>query len=193
MVIKRKFKRRPRLKGFDYTGHYRYFITICTRNKNPIFHNKKIAKQYIELLAEKAIAFHFKVWAYCFMPDHVHFLAEGMEQDADLKKFVSSFKQSAGYHYSLSNKANVAHLDGRAEALDYGKMVDIGDVAQGFSPADKAKLWQPSFYDHVLRKDEDLLETVKYIFNNPVRKKIVLHYKDYPLSGSFELDGKLAE
>ncbi len=192
MVIKRKFKRRPRLKGFDYTGHYRYFITICTQNKNPVFHNREIAKQYIELLAEKAIAFHFKVWAYCFMPDHVHFLAEGMEQDADLKKFVSSFKQSAGYHYSRSNKVKVTHLDSRAEALGYEKKGDPGDVVQGFSPADKAKLWQPSFYDHVLRKDEDLLETVKYIFNNPVRKKIVMHYLDYQLSGSFELDGKLA-
>ena len=192
MVIKRKFKRRPRLKGFDYSGHYRYFITICTQNKNPVFHNKKIAKQYIELLAEKAIAFHFKIWAYCFMLDHVHFLAEGMTQDADLKKFVSSFKQSASYHYSRSNKVKVTHLDGRAEALDYGKISDPGGVAQGFSPADKGKLWQASFYDHVLRKDEDLLETVKYIFNNPVRKKIVAHYLDYQLSGSFELDGKLA-
>lgn len=190
MIIKTKFKRRPRLKGFDYTGCYRYFITICTQNKNPVFHNTDIAKQYIELLAEKAIMLRFKVWVYCFMPDHVHFLAEGISQDADLKRFVSSFKQSTGYHYSLSNKAKDAHLSGRAKALGYGKMDDLGGVAQGFSPAEKAKLWQPSFYDHVLRKEEDLLETMKYILNNPVRKKIASHYLDYQLSGSFELDGK---
>lgn len=153
-----KYKRRPRLKHFDYTGCHRYFITICTHNKIPVFNNEEIAKRYIGLLAEKAISLHFKVWAYCFMPEHVHFLSEGMAQDADLKKFVSSFKQSSGYH---------------------------------FSTFIKAKLWQPSFYDHVLRKDEDLLETVKYIFNNPVRKKIVEHYQDYQWSGSFELDGKL--
>jgi len=186
-----RYKRRPRLKGFDYTGCYRYFITICTLNKNPVFYNEKIAKQYIGLLAEKAIMFHFKVWAYCFMPDHVHFLVEGVVQDADLKTFVSSFKQSTGYHFSISNKAKTAKLHDRAKALDYEKMGDLDNVAQGFSPADKAKLWQPSFYDHVLRKEEDLLETVKYIYNNPVRKKISEHYMDYQLSGSFELDGKL--
>ena len=185
-----RYKRRPRLKGFDYTGCYRYFITICTQNKNPVFHNEEIAKQYIGLLAEKAIMFRFKVWVYCFMPDHVHFLAEGLDQDADLKKFVSSFKQSTGYHFSLSNKGKAVNLHGRAKALGYGIMGDLDDVAQGFSPAHKAKLWQPSFYDHVLRKDEDLLDTVKYIFNNPVRKKIVTHYLDYHLSGSSELDGK---
>jgi putative transposase len=186
-----RYKRRPRLKRFDYTGCYRYFITICTQNKNPVFHSEEVAKQYIGLLAEKAIVFHFKVWVYCFMPDHVHFLAEGTAQDADLKKFVSSFKQITGYHFSLSNKAKATKMYGRANALGYGKMGDLDDVAQGFSPAHKAKLWQPSFYDHVLRKDEDLLETVKYILNNPVRKKIEAHYLDYQLSGSFELDGKL--
>jgi REP element-mobilizing transposase RayT len=125
------------------------------------------------------------------MPDHVHFLAEGMAQDADLKKFVSSFKQSAGYHFSTFIKAGKLNVQNRAKALNYGNSGDSGNVVQGFSPADKAKLWQPSFYDHVLRKDEDLLETAKYIFNNPVRKKIVEHYQDYQLSGSFELDGKL--
>ena len=191
MIIDRKFKRRPRLKGFDYTGFYRYFITICTQNKNPVFHNEEIGKHYIGLLAEKAIVFHFKVWAYCFMPDHVHFLAEEIVQDADLRKFVSSFKQSNGYHFSKSIKADKLSINARAEALGYGKMDDPGEVAQGFSPAKKSKLWQPSFYDHVLRKDEDLLETVKYIYNNPVRKEIVAHYRDYPLSGSFELDKKL--
>ena len=186
-----KFKRRPRLKHFGYTGCHRYFVTICTHNKIPVFTNEEIAKRYIGLLAEKAISLHFKVWAYCFMPDHVHFLAEGMAQDADLKKFVSSFKQGTGYHFSISNKVKAAHIHGRAKALHYGDVGNLGNVAQGFSPAEKAKLWQPSFYDHVLRKNEDLLETVKYIFNNPVRKKIVKHYQDYPLSGSFELDGKL--
>ena len=186
-----KYKRRPRLKHFDYTGCHRYFITICTHNKIPVFIIEEIAKRYISLLAEKAMLLHFKVWAYCFMPDHVHFLAEGMAQDADLKKFVSSFKQSAGYHFCTFIKTKELSLQDRAKSLNDGNKDDSGNVAQGFSPAGKAKLWQPSFYDHVLRKNEDLLETVKYIFNNPVRKKIVKHYQDYPLSGSFELDGKL--
>jgi REP element-mobilizing transposase RayT len=53
------------------------------------------------------------------MPDHVHFLAEGLEQDADLKKFVSSFKQSTGYHFSHSSKAKAVNLYDRAKALGY--------------------------------------------------------------------------
>jgi putative transposase len=49
-------------------------------------------------------------------------------------------------------------------------------------------LWQKSYYDHVLRKEEALEEVALYIYNNPVRKGLVTDYKDYPFLGSLELD-----
>jgi putative transposase len=45
------------------------------------------------------------------------------------------------------------------------------------------KLWQKSFHDHVIRKDEDLNSIAGYIFNNPVRKGLVENYEDYPFLG----------
>jgi len=48
----------------------------------------------------------------------------------------------------------------------------------------KKKLWHLSYYDHILRKEEELLETAKYIFNNPVRKRLVNTFKEYSFSGS---------
>jgi len=44
--------------------------------------------------------------------------------------------------------------------------------------------WQKDFYDHILRKDENLINVVKYIFDNPVRKGLVAHWQDYPFKGS---------
>lgn len=51
-------------------------------------------------------------------------------------------------------------------------------------------VWQKGFYDHVIRKCEDLNRTAEYILNNPVRKGMVDNWKDYPWSGSdvFEFD-----
>lgn len=49
------------------------------------------------------------------------------------------------------------------------------------SPAIK---WQKDFYDHILRKDEDVKKHVMYILNNPVRRGIVENWKDYPYKGS---------
>jgi len=45
-------------------------------------------------------------------------------------------------------------------------------------------IWQRSFYDHFLRKDEDCRIVANYIIRNPVRAGIVEHWKDYPFCGS---------
>jgi len=46
-----------------------------------------------------------------------------------------------------------------------------------------AQLWQISYHDHVLRKDEDLLAAARYIWDNPVRAGFVLNRTEYPFSG----------
>jgi len=45
-------------------------------------------------------------------------------------------------------------------------------------------IWQRSFYDHFLRKDEDCWIAANYIVHNPVREGMVEHWKDYRFSGS---------
>lgn len=45
-------------------------------------------------------------------------------------------------------------------------------------------IFQKSFFDHFLRKDEDVMTVVKYILNNPVRAKIVEQWQNYPFLGS---------
>jgi REP element-mobilizing transposase RayT len=46
----------------------------------------------------------------------------------------------------------------------------------------KGSCWQRGFYDHALRKDEDIQTTAEYIVNNPVRKQITEHWTEYPYS-----------
>jgi putative transposase len=48
------------------------------------------------------------------------------------------------------------------------------------------RFWQRSFYDHALRRDEDLLVVARYVLANPIRAGLVENATDYPLSGSFE-------
>jgi REP element-mobilizing transposase RayT len=38
------------------------------------------------------------------MPDHLHFVAEGMADACDLMKFVDTFKQRTGYEYRQSHR-----------------------------------------------------------------------------------------
>jgi len=46
----------------------------------------------------------FALIAYCFMPDHLHVLAAGQSESADLCDFVKRFKQSSGFAYRKIHK-----------------------------------------------------------------------------------------
>jgi putative transposase len=47
----------------------------------------------------------------------------------------------------------------------------------------QGKLWQPRYYDHIVRDDEDLLLIGEYVLDNPVRKGLVERAEDWPWSG----------
>lgn len=42
------------------------------------------------------------------------------------------------------------------------------------------KLWQRSFYDHVIRDQEDLERTIRYVLENPVKSGLVETAEDWP-------------
>jgi len=46
------------------------------------------------------------------------------------------------------------------------------------------RLWQHGFYDRILRQEEDIKQVGKYILENPVRKRLVDDFREYPFSGS---------
>lgn len=102
-----KFKKRIRLKSFSYKGVYRYFITICTFDKKPIFKDNDLVEWFINTLKEKSKNFEFKIWAYCFMPDHLHLLIEGKKTGSDMNKFIKSYKQYMGFYYKRKFKNNL--------------------------------------------------------------------------------------
>jgi putative transposase len=48
----------------------------------------------------------------------------------------------------------------------------------------QGKLWQPRFYDHVVRKEEDLAAIASYVLLNPVRRGLVADAAQWRWSGS---------
>jgi putative transposase len=114
-----------------------------------------VVTKSIEILKDLAQQESFSIWAYCFMPDHVHLLIEGEKAEADMRRFTRLLKQKAGYWFK-----SIYH----------------------------DKLWQPGYYERVLRDDEATLMVVRYILENPVRKGLVQHFTDYPYLGSLQLD-----
>jgi len=90
--------------------------------------------------------------------------------------------------------ADHAHilLSGNTEDSDIKKCLDKFKKQTGFwlyknKPSFK---WQKDYYDHILRKEEDLNSVIKYILNNTVRAGIVKNWKEYKFKGStiYKLD-----
>jgi putative transposase len=48
--------------------------------------------------------------------------------------------------------------------------------------------WQKSFWDHFLRKGEEIETVIRYVLDNPVRSGLVRDWRDYAHSGSLMFD-----
>jgi putative transposase len=93
----------PHLATFSYVGIQRYSLTFCAFDRRHVFVDdgtvKLAAKQFLRAAEDQG----FNVIAYCFMPDHVHLVVEGVRDDSDLKQFIARAKQFSGYCFSRTH------------------------------------------------------------------------------------------
>ncbi len=86
-----------RLSAPRYIGVQGYFLTVCTEGRLIRFRDAELVNTLLGFLSETAQAAGFAIFAYCFMPDHLHFLTAGVREDSDLLRFAKGFKQRSGY------------------------------------------------------------------------------------------------
>ncbi len=75
---------------------------------------------------------------------------------------------------------------GTSPGADLRRFVKTAKQSSGqtYAARTKQRLWQESYYDHVVRPEEDLSAIARYIIDNPVRAGIVESPLDYPFVGS---------
>ena len=146
---KRPNRKSIRLRDYDYRSKGVYHITICTRNKVRLFGSitngqmtlsefGRTAKEDIE-----AIPCHYpdvEIVSYVVMPNHVHLLL-AMCANADAMNGVPTAGNTLGQIIG-AYKAGVSRKIGQA-------------------------VWQPRFYEHIIRGEQDYLDTIAYIQKNP--------------------------
>jgi REP-associated tyrosine transposase len=81
-----------RLAPQNYLGQQIYFVTICCQARRNIFMDPQRCSWLLEILRSESAVRNFAIHAYCVMPDHLHFLAEGLQPSSNLLNFVKSFK-----------------------------------------------------------------------------------------------------
>ena len=160
-------KRRPtRLKNFDYNENGSYFVTICTEthkeflssvkaeeNKMPEVKLSEIGKIVEEEINEIQKRYErVTVERYVIMPNHVHLII-----------FIDGF-----------NLKETEKLPTLSDIICSFKSLSARKIKKNFSIQ---KVWQRSFYDHIIRNEKDYSVRCNYIEKNPfnwaIGKKII--------------------
>ena len=153
-----------RLENFDYSLNGAYFITVCADRRRCIFSDivvgavheppeirlkpyGKIADDVIKRMEKR---FEIKIDKYVIMPDHIHLLIT-----VDNKN-LRAIRESPLQKRSLISKA-----------IGYLKM-NVSKEIHKLNPDEK--VWQRSFFDHIIRNEQDYRQTLEYIENNPLKR-----------------------
>ena len=110
-----------------------------------------------------------------------------------LRELVSSARHSFALPAFCAMPDHLRFLaTANSSAADLAPFVSAFKQRTGYRylKACRGKLWQPRYYEHILREAEDPQGVVLYIWSNPVRAKICLLAIEYPLSGSTTMDWK---
>lgn len=155
--MEQQSRKLPRLQDYDYATPGAYFITICTHNKQCIFGRivssrdgdvslrysqiGNIAKQ--ELLNIESHYPNVKLDNWVIMPNHIHLLIR-------IKERINPFP---------TKKSDIPNVVGKYKAAV------TRAVGNAFMHSEK--IWQSSFYDHIIRNEDDYLSIWQYISGNP--------------------------
>jgi len=89
-----------RLAGENYVGFRFYFVTLCCFGGKRIFVDAGHCEKVLELLQRECALRSFAVHAYCVMPNHFHFLCEGVEPGSDFLRLMMSFRIKSSRHFA---------------------------------------------------------------------------------------------
>jgi putative transposase len=169
---------RKRCKAIDEPGHAHAQTFSCFKRRR-FLNGDKARNWTAESLRSACDAHRFHLWAYVFMPEHVHILVWPTEPIYSTSDFLKTLK------LSVTQKA-VAHVRRVAPSF-LARMTDQrpdGAVAYRF--------WQRGRgYDRSLWEPAAIWSTIRYIHANPVRRGLVERPEDWMWSSaSYYLTGR---
>ena len=147
-------RKQMRLKDYDYSQNGYYFVTICTKDRKALFwetvgadnirQNLSVNGKIVDT-AINAITLHYpnmKVDEYVIMPDHIHLILKISNDDKNGRMISAPTKTI---------------------------MTVVGQTKRWVSKKIGFSVWQKSYFEHVIRDENDYIEKAQYILNNPLK------------------------
>ena len=148
------YRKSNRLAGYDYSQPGAYFITVCTKDRKCLLSNVVGGDAHIapstRLTATGQVVERYLltipgIGAYVIMPNHVHMILH-----------ISATDPREGPMWpSAPVNVNVSTL------VRSWKTLVSKELGQS--------IWQRSYYDHVIRDQQEYVDKLRYIQENPAK------------------------
>jgi len=152
-------RKQIRLRDYDYSKVGGYFVTICTQDREEWFgkieNGAMILNQYGVIVNQcwDDLPKHYLnclLDTFVIMPNHVHGII-----------VINS-------NYAVGNGLKPFPTHGLSEMIRGFKTFSSRKINEGIKNNHNFQ-WQKSFYDHVIRSENELSRIREYIQNNPLK------------------------
>ena len=152
-------RKRNRLCNYDYGQNGAYFITICTKDRKQILSKIVGDDAYIVpkpygLVVEKYIRNVPQIEKYVIMPDHIHMLIR-----LDQGSMWASTPTAKNIGLGAEEGTAIPTKNVIASIVRSIKVLTTKEIGE--------PIFQRSYYDHVIRNQQDYDSVWEYIENNP--------------------------
>lgn len=178
-------RRSIRLKGYDYGQNGLYFITICIQNRECLLGDivngklqtndagKMIDKWYFEL--ENKFP-NIKCHNHIVMPNHFHCIVEIVGAVGVVGANTQVWPNSQNDRTSSMDKSLMMgeHIGSPLHAvIQWFKTMTTNEYIRNVKSNDwkrfDGKLWQPNYWEHIIRNEKSYQNISEYIINNPTK------------------------
>ena len=152
-------RKQNRLHQYDYNQDGAYFVTICVKDRKRILSDvvgddAHIVPKPYGLIVEKYIRNASQIEKYVIMPDHIH--------------MIIRLENGSMWASTPTDKNAGAATDTSVHACSKNTIASIVRSIKVLTTKEIGEsIFQRSYYDHIIRNQDDYNEIWEYIENNP--------------------------
>jgi REP element-mobilizing transposase RayT len=158
-------RRSVRLRGYDYTQASGYFVTICTYQRECLFGeivDREMRVNDLGRIAERVwlhtadVRPNIMLDAFVVMPNHIHGIIALTARVTATESHTDCVRRSGPLRGSLGA------IMGQFKSI-------VTKTINRLRGGPEMLVWQRSYFEHIIRNENDLRRIRDYIENNPAR------------------------
>ena len=163
-------QRAHRRRAFNEPGHAHELTFNCYR-RFQFLKAERVCHWLADSIDDSRREHDFALWAYVFMPEHVHLLVFPRRPNYDMGQILKSIKEPVG-------RKAIAHLEEHASHW-------LPKITVRSGTRLVRRFWQAGGgYDRNLWEYQAILAAIEFIHQNPVRRNLIERAEDWRWSSA---------